>query len=96
MSSVARSKLGKSPLSFVLLLFVLTLPSLMALLELCDVDYFSCSRLALCIDRQVETSTMDSLVKDLGWIGFKLSTLSDFTQQSNIVSDRWVFMTMET
>ncbi|KAF1963842.1 hypothetical protein CC80DRAFT_588158 [Byssothecium circinans] len=69
---------------------------LMALLELCEVDYFSCSRLIVSIDRQTETSVMDALVKDLGWIGFNFSTLSDFTDQKDIVSDRWVFMAMET
>ncbi|KAF2640156.1 hypothetical protein P280DRAFT_490518 [Massarina eburnea CBS 473.64] len=69
---------------------------LMALLELCDVDYFSCSRLVLAIDRQTEKPTMDSLVKDLGWIGLRLATLNDFADQEEIVSDQWLFMGMET
>ena len=68
----------------------------MALLELCDVSYFSCPRLILSIDRETEKSNMDALVKDLGWIGFQLATLTGFTDEVDLISDKWLFMDMET
>ncbi|KAF2204944.1 hypothetical protein GQ43DRAFT_468630 [Delitschia confertaspora ATCC 74209] len=70
-------------------------PGLMALLELCDTPYFSCSRLMVCLDRQAEARLMGALVKDLGWIGFQLATLNDWTGGDEITSDRWLFMDMD-
>ncbi|KAF2267435.1 hypothetical protein CC78DRAFT_457345 [Lojkania enalia] len=68
---------------------------LMALLELCDVPYFSCSRLVVCLDRRTDTRTMRALTKDLGWIGFQLTTLNNFTDGDEITSEQWVFMDMD-
>jgi hypothetical protein len=67
----------------------------MALLELCDVPYFSCSRLVACLDRHADAQLTDALVKDLGWIGFQLTTLDEFTNGDEITSDRWLFMDMD-
>lgn len=69
---------------------------LMALLELCGVDHFSCERLVVCIDRHAEQLARDSLVKDLGWIGFSLATLDDFSNGRELTSEKWLFMDMET
>lgn len=69
---------------------------LMALLELCEVDYFSCDRLVLCIDRHADQSARNNLTKDLGWIGFGLTTLDNFSCGEELVSDKWLFMDMET
>jgi hypothetical protein len=69
---------------------------LMALLELCEVPYFSCDRLVVCIDRHAESIARDTLVKDLGWIGFSLTTLDDFSDGAELTSDKWLFMDMET
>lgn len=69
---------------------------LMALLELCEVDYFSCSRLVVSIDRHTDQRAMDTLVKDLGWIGFELTTLAEFSDEGDIISDKWLFLEMET
>ncbi|KAF2878039.1 ornithine decarboxylase antizyme-domain-containing protein [Massariosphaeria phaeospora] len=65
---------------------------LMALLELCEVSYFSCDRLVVCIDRRTES---EALIKDLGWIGFQLATLNNFTRDGEITSEKWLFMEME-
>lgn len=67
----------------------------MALLELCDISYFGCSRLVVCIDRHTEARVSEALTKDLGWIGFQLTTLDDFTQQDEITSEKWLFMDMD-
>lgn len=74
----------------------LTFISLMALLELCETDYFSCSRLVASVDRDTDPLAMDTLVKDLGWIGFELTTLKDFTREGDLISDKWLFLEMET
>lgn len=69
--------------------------ALMALLELCEQPYFECSRLIACLDRHAEPQATAALVKDLGWIGFQLATLGDFTNGDEICSDKWLFMDME-
>ncbi|KAH9874085.1 hypothetical protein IAQ61_004713 [Plenodomus lingam] len=69
---------------------------LTALLELCEVDYFSCSRLVVCIDRHTEPTARNTLTKDLGWIGFSLNTLNEFADGGELLSDKWLFMDMET
>jgi hypothetical protein len=73
---------------------------LMALLELCDVPYFSCARLVVCVDRHAGAAARDSIVKDLGWIGFGLTTLDDFVPDDDmhveVTSQKWLFMEMET
>lgn len=68
----------------------------MALLELCEVDYFSCDRLVVCIDRHADQLARDTLTKDLGWIGFSLTTLNEFSNGEELISDKWLFMDMET
>ncbi|KAI4635636.1 uncharacterized protein J4E87_000590 [Alternaria ethzedia] len=68
---------------------------LMALLELCEVDYFSCDRLVLCIDRDVDQAALANVTKDLGWIGFGLTTLDEFSQGEELTSKKWLFMDME-
>jgi hypothetical protein len=68
----------------------------MALLELCETDYFRCARLVASIDRDTEPVAMDTLVKDLGWIGFELTTLEEFTGEGEVISDKWLFLEMET
>jgi hypothetical protein len=67
----------------------------MALLELCEVPDFGCSRLIICLDRHIESQAMEVLTKDLGWIGFQLTTLDGFTHGDEITSDKWLFMDME-
>ncbi|KAJ4339274.1 hypothetical protein N0V95_007827 [Ascochyta clinopodiicola] len=69
---------------------------LMALLELCELDYFACDRLVVAIDRTADST---SLMKDLGWIGFGLATLDDFVLddiEAEVTSQQWLFMEMET
>lgn len=68
---------------------------LMALLELCEVPYFSCSRLVSCLDRDADARATEALTKDLGWIGFQLATLNDFTKGDEITSNKWLLMDMD-
>lgn len=64
----------------------------MALLELCSPSALDCSTLVVCLDRNGDTSQL----KSLGWVGFELVTLSEWVEGGNgVVSDRWLFMSME-
>jgi hypothetical protein len=38
---------------------------------------------------------MEALTKDLGWIGFQLTTLGDFASGDEVTSNKWLFMDME-
>ncbi|KAL5389223.1 hypothetical protein DPSP01_002536 [Paraphaeosphaeria sporulosa] len=69
---------------------------LMALLELCAVDYFACTRLVVCIDRHTQQQSLEVLSKDLGWIGFQLTTLREFVEEGDVISNEWLFMEMDT
>jgi hypothetical protein len=90
------SRPGKSSIhDSVSLVQELTYSRLMALLELCEIDYFSCGRLVLCIDRHADQAARNNLTKDLGWIGFGLTTLDEFSQGEKLTSDKWLFMDME-
>jgi hypothetical protein len=50
----------------------------------------------VCIDRHADQVARDALTKDLGWIGFSLATLDEWTDSGDLTSDRWMFMDMET
>jgi Ornithine decarboxylase antizyme len=64
----------------------------MALLELCEVPEFDCSRLVVCADRTLNDSESKCLRRDLGWVGFEPLTLADWTANDDILSERWVFL----
>lgn len=67
----------------------------MALLELCEVPGFDCSRLVVCLDRQVESEDTKGLMRDLGWVGFEAVTLAKWTESEEILSAQWMFLSME-
>jgi hypothetical protein len=71
-------------------------PGLMALLELCSISDFDCTRLVVCLDRQSGTEEMNALMRDLGWVGFEPLTLAEWTHSDDIISNRWVLLGMET
>ncbi|EON67856.1 hypothetical protein W97_07353 [Coniosporium apollinis CBS 100218] len=70
-------------------------PGLMALLELCSIPEFDCSRLVVCIDRNAQPEPTKALMRDLGWVGFEAVTLARWTHSNEIISDRWVFLGMD-
>ena len=67
----------------------------MALLELCSLDELGCTELVICLDREMETADLRSLMKDLGWVGFSPTTLIDWVQHEEIISSKWVFLAMD-
>lgn len=70
--------------------------SLIALIELAS-ECFGSEKLVIAIDRKAEC--LQSLIRDLGWIGFELTTLDTWrgnqTKTPQGVSDKWVFVGME-
>ncbi|KAF2102023.1 hypothetical protein NA57DRAFT_53957 [Rhizodiscina lignyota] len=70
-------------------------PGLMALLELCELPAFDCSKLVTCLDRHTEPEELATLTRDLGWVGFEPYTLVDWTQSDQIISDSWIFLSMD-
>jgi len=67
----------------------------MAILEICDVPGFDCGRLVVCLDRQSDPEEMKGLMRDLGWVGFETLTLDEWSNSPEIVSKRWVFLSMD-
>jgi hypothetical protein len=70
------------------------LNSLLALIELCSDLEINCSELNLCIDRHIPDA--GPLMKSFGWVGFEASTLAEWTDGGDIISERWLFLTLET
>jgi len=70
--------------------------SLIALIELAS-ECFECERLIIAINRKAEC--LQSLVRDLGWVGFELTTLDLYRgnqmKTAQGVSDKWVFVGMD-
>lgn len=78
---------------------------LVALIELAT-DCYNCDRLVICLDRQ--THALHQLIRDLGWVGFELITLSHWIDDGRNprtgkegtsglaeTSDFWLFVGME-
>lgn len=72
-----------------------TLYRLTALLELASTDGFDCSQLVVCLDRTADGEATADLTKDLGWVGFELIMLDQWSGLECTLSDRWVFMAMD-
>ncbi|KAI9818291.1 MAG: hypothetical protein M1832_004409 [Thelocarpon impressellum] len=68
---------------------------LMALIELASVPSFDCDSVVLCLDRGTEADRLQQLTRDLGWVGFGLSTLDPWGQGKDYLSERWLFLKMD-
>ena len=68
---------------------------LMALLELAP--EFDCARVVACIDRSTSDIDHKAMIRNLGWVGFELTTLDGWVHEGgqNCISDRWLFLGME-
>jgi len=69
---------------------------LMALLALSSVPNIDCSELVVCLDRSMPAVDRTGLIKDLGWVGFELTTLDEWTDNEEVVSEKWLFLSLET
>ncbi|KAI5271355.1 hypothetical protein E4T47_05328 [Aureobasidium subglaciale] len=69
--------------------------SLMCLLELAGNDDLGCSNLVVCLDRSADQEDLKDLTRDLGWVGFELTTLDRWSKGVACTSDKWIFLDME-
>lgn len=67
----------------------------MALLELCEVAEVDCERVVACLDRHAHQDDVTALSRDLGWVGFEPYTLVEWTRSDDIISESWLFLSME-
>ncbi|KAK6441717.1 hypothetical protein LTR95_002050 [Oleoguttula sp. CCFEE 5521] len=70
-------------------------PGLTVLLELASSDGVDCEQLIVCVDRTADETAAKDLTKDLGWVGFELTMLDDWSGQKCTLSDRWLFLGMD-
>lgn len=70
-------------------------PGLMTILELASSEHFECDRLIVCVDRSADETEVRDLTKSLGWVGFDLTTLDEWTTARGCVSDRYIFLAMD-
>ncbi|KAL2382633.1 hypothetical protein RJZ90_003138 [Blastomyces dermatitidis] len=71
---------------------------LMALFEIASISELGCSEMVACVDRSMGATELDAVIRNLGWVGFELSSLRDWVPPSAkgpFISNRWLFMTVE-
>ena len=71
--------------------------ALMALIELASTPALPpCEQMVVCFDREEEeTPVTKALLRDLGWVGFELTTLKGWAEGFELVSGKWLFVGME-
>lgn len=79
----------------------------MAIIELASTPKFSCSDVAIMLDRSATASDPlgTALVRNLGWVGFEAVTLDKWVDQAigartedipmDVTSSRWLALSME-
>lgn len=67
----------------------------MTLLELASCDELACDRLVVGVDRTAGQEEVEDVTRDLGWVGFELTTLQPWSGTKGTVSDRWLFLGMD-
>ena len=68
--------------------------SLMALIELTET--LACLKLVVCLDRSTDPTGLNTLMRDLGWVGFELTTLAPWNGGVDETSKQWLLFAMET
>ena len=68
---------------------------LMALIELANHPALACSELVVCLDRSINSTDMNGLIRDLGWVGFELTTLAPWNDGVEDTSNEWLMLLME-
>lgn len=70
----------------------------MALFEIGSMTDLGCSEMVACVDRSMDAVELDAVMRNLGWVGFELSTLRDWVvppAKGQFISNKWLFMTVE-
>jgi len=67
---------------------------LMALIELAE-TVFAVSQVVICLDRSVPDTDITAFMKSLRWVGFALTTLDIWANNTDVTSDKWLLLGME-
>ena len=67
----------------------------MTLLELASCNELACDRLVVGVDREAAPEDVEDITRDLGWVGFELTTLQPWSGTKGTISDRWLFLSMD-
>lgn len=70
----------------------------MALFELAGSAGFDCTQIVACVDRSANPTELDATIRNLGWVGFDLTTLDDWVSpggSGKYTSDKWLFMAVD-
>lgn len=71
----------------------------MSIIELASSPHFDCSTLVVCLDRAIGQKSLQTLIRDLGWVGFNLVTLDAWAggvgKGSSTLSSKWILVAME-
>jgi len=70
-------------------------PGLMALIELANHPVLACSELIICLERSISPVHTTGLIRDLGWVGFELTTLAPWNRGVDDTSNEWLMLSME-
>ena len=62
----------------------------MAMLELAASTYLECSRLVVCLGRANDAAANQTLLRNLGWVGFELTTMEPWTGVRETSDEWWV------
>jgi hypothetical protein len=69
----------------------------MTLLDLRDAPGIECSELVICLDRDMKPQESQTLIKNLGWVGFELTTLDEWSEScEDLISPKWFFLSLES
>jgi hypothetical protein len=68
----------------------------MALIELASSGVLDCAQLVVCLDRSIKQHELATLMRDLGWVGFELTTLKMWMGGEDLTSTGWLFLAIES
>ncbi|KAI9675616.1 MAG: hypothetical protein M1817_000982 [Caeruleum heppii] len=68
---------------------------LMALMELASTSWLDCDHMTVCLARQTPSTQLKNLMRDLGWVGFRLGTVALGATTAIMVESAWVFLSLE-
>ena len=68
----------------------------MAILELAGGNSMEITQVVVCIDRKIPEADLQALTRDLGWVGFEMTTLMLWTDGVLLTSEEWFLLSVET
>lgn len=67
----------------------------MALMELADTPWLDCDHITVCLARNTPCAQSKSLIRDLGWVGFRLGTVDMGGLTAVLMKSPWLFLSLD-